>query len=184
VPAAVDARGDLSSRFYTSGLPPTPTPTAMFSVLAAVPSQPGPPIIPAQPPTSEVVPLFFTDTNFNYPNSKYVYAVNKPAAAKLTLAFTTGGAPTTIDGLGMVFSQLYCNSQTPVDRSADCSSQCNWAPCYPVVDLSQFAYGSWGSVNITGGATPEGAVCVGVTGSLTIGSTTVNTPINICGTDN
>jgi hypothetical protein len=183
-----DGRGELASRFYDGGLPPTPTPEASFFVLAAVPAQVGPPPVPAQPATSEVVPLFFTDTNFNLPNYKYAYAVSKPAAAKISAAFTTGGAPTTIDGLGMVFSQQYCSSPTPANPSVDCSNQCLWAPCYPVVNLSQYQFGSWGAVVITGGTAPDGPVCVGVTGSLTTtgtsGSTTVITPIAVCGSSN
>jgi hypothetical protein len=186
---AWDGRGELASRFFNgSPTPPPPTPLAWFSVLAAVPAQTGPPPIPAQPATSFGVDLYVADPNFNLPNSKYAYAVTKPAAAKLTVAFTSGGTPTTIDGLGMGFTQLYCNSLTPANPSVDCSNQCLWAPCYPIVDVSGFNYGAWGSILITGGATPDGGVCVGVNGSLTTsgtsGSTTVITPIAVCGTSN
>jgi hypothetical protein len=178
-----------ASRFYDfPASPPAPTPTTGFFVLAAVPAQPGPPPIPAQPATSYGVELFFTDSNFNLPNSKYTYTVNKPSAAKLSVAFASGGVPTTIDSLGMTYTQLYCNSPIPASPSVDCSNQCNWAPCYPVVDLSNFSYGARGAIVVTGGASPEGGVCVDVAGSLTTtggsGSTTVITPIGICGTSN
>ncbi len=189
VAVAWDGRGELGSRFFNgSPTPPAPTPTASFSVLAAVPAQAGPPPIPAQPATSYGVELFFGDANFNIPNSKYAYAVTKPAAARLSVAFTSGGTPTTIDSLGMGFTQLYCSSLTPANPSVDCSNQCNWAPCYPIVDVSGFNYGAWGSILVTGGATPDGLVCVGVNGLLTTsgtsGSTTVITPIGVCGTSN
>jgi hypothetical protein len=190
VPRVLDGLGlERASRTYGSGSPPAATPVATFSVRAAVPAQPGPPPVPAQPATSGGVNLFFTDTNFNVPNSKYAYAVAKqPSTASMTTAFTAGGAPTTIDTLGMTFTQLYCNSQTPADKSTDCSNQCNWAPCYPIIDLTQFVHGAHGSVGVTGGTTPDGGVCVTVTGSLTTtgpsGSTTVNTPIQVCGTSN
>ena len=54
--------------------------------------------------------------------------------------------------------------------------------------MSNFAHGAWGGVIVTGGATPDGSVCVGVNGSLTTTagsiSTTVVTPIEICGNSN
>lgn len=189
VVVAGNASTQSGSRFYdslVSPLPPSPTPTTSFSVLAAVAAQAGPPAVPARPATSYGVELFFTDTNFNLPNSKYTYTLTKPATAKLTVAFAGGGVPTTIDSLGMIFSQQYCSSPTPANPSLDCSNQCNWSPCYPVVDLSGFGHGSWGAIIVTGGSTPDGGpVCVDVTGSLTTSggsvSTTVQTPITVCG---
>ena len=85
----------------------------------------------------------------------------------------------------MVFTQLYCNSPTPANPSRGLLQPVQLGALLPG---RRPVRGSttvpWGSVIITGGASPDGNVCVGVNGSLTTGSTTVTTPIGICGTSN
>jgi hypothetical protein len=179
---------DEFSRFFptvSAGPPPAPpAPTTMpyFTVYA---QNPGPPLIPA---TSDYLPVFFTDKNFNLPNYKYVYpAPTKSAGSNITVAWATSGVPTTLDGLGMNFRQLYCSTQAPSNIATQCASACNWAPCYTVVDVAGFQYGAFGAISVTGGTLPDGFACVLATGSLTTanaggGSTTVATTVTTCGT--
>ena len=174
---------EAGSRFFDVGVPPAPTPPAGFLVLAA---QAGPPAVPA---TSDSVPVFFTDGNFNLPNYKYTYGVSKtPAAAKATVVFPAGGAPTSLDGLGMAFTQQYCSVQVPTDPATECATACASSPCYPVANVGSFQYGSLGAIVVTGGSAPDGTLCGTVTGTLrttnTVNNQTteVSTPVTVCGT--
>jgi hypothetical protein len=178
--------GDQFSRFYpgiSAGPPPAPpAPTTMPNFLVFA-QNPGPPIIPA---TSDYLPVFFTDKNFNIPNYRYAYPdPAKSPGANLTVAWANGGVPTTLDGLGMNFRQLYCSTQTPSNIATQCASSCNWAPCYTVIDVGAFQYGAYGGVVVSGGTLPDGPVCVQVTGSLTTtttaGSAKVDRTIGTCG---
>jgi hypothetical protein len=181
---AVIAAGGLNggSRFYGATLPPTPTAPVGFAVLA---QQAGPPPIPA---TAQTIPLYFSDKNFNLPNSKYTYSSSK-SGGTFTVGYPIGGEPTTLDGLGMNLVQRYCTTPTPTNPATQCSGTCASAPCYAVVDISGFQYGAFGALTVTGGSAPDpGVVCGFATGTLTTTNTvsntttTVNTSIGVCGT--
>jgi hypothetical protein len=182
---------DLGSRFYIPpfpqttpfATPPTPSVAAQFSVTA---QQAGPPIVP---PTSDTIPAYWADLNFNMPNYKYTYGVSKSAGAKITVAIPTGGSPTTLDGLGMGFTQQYCTTRTPSDPSTQCGSACDSAPCYLVTDVGNFSYGTYGALTVTGGTQPDvGVVCGYMTGTLkttntvTNQTTEVSRTMAVCGT--
>jgi hypothetical protein len=180
--AAFSGGLEAGSRFFLSGTPPVPTPIATFTEFA---SDPGPPAVAA---TSAFIPLFFTDPNFNLPNYKYTYGVSKsPTAAKITTAFSVGGVPTTLDVLGMQFTQQYCSVQAPTDPSTQCATACATSPCYPVVNVGDFDYGTFGGIVVTCGAAAESGVCAIVTGTLKTTSrvnsqtTEVSLPIGVCG---
>ncbi len=170
------------SRFYDPASPPLPPESGApvsFAVTAGT------------TPSSARVPLFFTDVNYNLPNYKYTYTISKdPTAAKATVAFDVSGAPTTLDGLGMNFTLQYCSVQAPTDPATQCAASCITSPCYQVVDVGGFQYGSFGKIVVTGGASADGSVRAYVTGTLkttnTIsGQTTeVSTPIWVDGTSN
>jgi hypothetical protein len=178
VVAAIGTGGeDLASRFYVPPFPqttpfptpPTPSFSPFFSVTA---QQAGPPVVPA---TSETVPVHWTDVNFNMPNYKYTYGVSKSAGAKIAAAIPTGGSPTTLDGLGMGFTQQYCLTRTPTDPSTQCGSSCDTAPCYLVTDVGNFSYGTYGALTVTGGTQPDpGVVCGFVTATLKTTNTVNN----------
>jgi hypothetical protein len=202
---------EQASRFYTVGLPPTPTIPASFTVTSARLASPGPPPVTAMAATSEVVPLFFTDKNFNLPNYKYTYSVTKSGGSNISVGFT-GSQPTTLDGLGMDGSQLYClpdlgscavacnwepcievkdllNRYCKVDETT-CASTCNNPGCVPVLFVRNFQYGAYGAMTVTGGGQPDpGTVCGFASGTLTTTntvnnlSTSVSTTIGVCGTD-
>ena len=186
VGSGTDAGRFLTSRFYSPfGIqPPSPTAPTSFQVFA---QRNGPPLVPA---TSAGVPLYVTDQNFNLPNYKYSYTSTKSAGANISVGFPADGVPTTLDGLGMAVVQQYCSVQVPTNPAVQCSGTCASAPCYPVLDVTNYEYGHGGSLTITGGTTPDGGlVCAYATGSLTTTNTvsnittTVNTTMQVCGTD-
>jgi putative metal-binding protein len=158
VERAFDGGDDWLSRMFTAaqgGTLPDPTAWPSFTGLLASTTTPA----PGTPPESRSYGVFMTDLNLNRPNYKNTYGVSKSAGAKFTVVMND--APTTVDGLGMLFRQLYCDGSAP----ASCATSCNWTQCVRRSDITSFEYGSFGSVTITAGNAAESG-CAWVTASL------------------
>lgn len=169
---------NVASRFYKSPVPPTPSPQPTFSVLAA---QAGPPPVPA---TSDFIPVYFTDENFNLPTSRTAYATSVPTGAKLTASFGATPPMPQADLLGMNFTAQFCDRPVPTNPTTQCFSSCLFPICYAVTNVGNFGYGAFGGVTITGGASADGATCVYASSTLTTGTVVGKLTLPVCGTSN
>ncbi len=145
-----------ASRVYNAfPVPFTPTPTAdaSFVVFHSTSTPP-----PARAATSQSVGVYVTDLNFNLPNYKSSYTLSKSGGIKADVI----SLPTSADGLGMLFRQLYCDGTNP---AADCLATCSYNQCVRKADVGSFQYGSFGAFTVTGGTAPESA-CAWITASL------------------
>ena len=163
VEARLEGSAEAASRFYVlfpSPFLPTPTEwtAPIFDITHSTTTPP-----PPKPAGFANRGVYMTDLNFNLPNYKTTFGLSKTPGSSFTAAFNS--APTTADGLGMLFRQLYCDGR-PAGNPLDCATTCNWTPCVRRADVGAFQYGSFGSITVTGGTLPE-SVCARVTASLT-----------------
>ncbi|MBI5067842.1 MAG: hypothetical protein HZB56_06340 [Deltaproteobacteria bacterium] len=139
--------GNALSRFYSSGdAVPDPTAGSTFTVTSAPGSN-----------TTEAHPVGVMDGNLNPLTSTTTFAFST-ANGKVTAAFPLGAGVSRLDGLGMSFTQLYCDHPT---SPTTCGNVCSTSPCYVVTNVGNcnlpardgcagFGYGTWGTVNVTG----------------------------------
>jgi hypothetical protein len=176
--AASDGTNNLASRFFDfpgPPLPPEPTPPATpFFVYA---TKTGTPTIPA---SSWNLPVYFADGNFNLPAARTTYAVSKDSGATLSAGYGPD-SPSEMDSLGMSFTIQFCDRQVPTNPSTQCNSSCLFPVCYAVSNVGAFSYGTSGSVTVTGGATPDGGVCVYSSATLVTGGVTRTLSLGNCG---
>jgi hypothetical protein len=164
---------DLFSRFLRTGSPPGGTPTPTFSVLGSTTG-----------PSSESLPVGFMDGNFNRMSAFTTYSIAPLGSGVVNAKFLI--PPGVPDGLGMSFTQLYCDSAT---SPTQCSSACATAPCYVVTNVGScalpgrtgctgFSYGNWSSAGITGSCSNPSGDTVMVTATIN----NVSTLFGIAGT--
>jgi hypothetical protein len=181
----VGAPTQAASRVYDPLSIPSPftpafTPEAAFTDVYASRTTPA----PGAPATSQRFGVFMTDLNFNIPNYKTTYGASK-SPSNVSFTATLNSAPTTADGLGMLFRQLYCDG-TLGGNPASCSTSCDWNVCLRRADIAGFQYGPMGSLTVTGGSKFESG-CAYVTATLrttnTISSISTERSIDIgvCG---
>jgi hypothetical protein len=112
---------------------PGPTDTVAFDVTA-------------MPPTSERFYIFFSDNNYNQMATHTVYTLT---ALEKNVTAQYSQMPSTLDQLGMSFTQLYCDRHPPAKPSV-CVSTCTSVPCYRVSNVDNWQYGTLAQAVITG----------------------------------
>jgi hypothetical protein len=150
---------------------------SMFFTNNGAPPLPGAPFAVQGPtaPTSAGYGVAFMDGNSNPLASIATYGISTLGSGVVTAKFVD--APSTLDTLGMDFSQRYCDVAPPA-VATKCSNVCATAPCYVVTKVGGFAYGKQGSAAITG-------TCAKASGDTVTAAATLNgvsTSVSVSGT--
>ncbi len=183
-PAPPPATEEEASRFYDTGAPPDATPTPTWgTVQNPIYGSPG-------PLTTDTLGVVFMDRNFNAIIPAASYSVGPLGTGVVTARYTH--LPTTVDNLGMSFTQQYCDSNPPPSAAngwivtpTSCGNVCTTTPCYVVANVgncdgttcSGFSYGSWATAVITGSCNAPGADTVEATCTMN----SVATPVDVSG---
>jgi hypothetical protein len=146
--------------------PPATTPADTFLVNGTVTG-----------PTSVSSTVVFMDGNLNRPSHLTTFALGAEGSGAVTAKYLF--APDTLDGLGMSFTQQYCDSAS---NPTVCSNVCPTAPCFVVTNVGAcnrssdpavdrticdgFGYGNPGVVTITGACSTRKSEVVDATATL------------------
>jgi hypothetical protein len=92
-----------------------------------------PPLVALALDATESLKAVFRDENMNPLAASTTYAVSAAKSDVASAAITS--APSNLDGLGIGFTQQYCDRQPGDPGTANCSSSCSFPKCYVVTNV-------------------------------------------------